>query len=152
MSISQKTIAVNDIVVEEFTIRNESNNMVLTMVSYGATITSCRVGEFQEEVTLCYPLERLVNEPGPYFGATVGRVANRICGGKFQLDTEDGRSNTYTLAVNNGTNHLHGGVVGFDKKNWDFELIDNSEHIGVKFKCISEAEEEGILLRKSEQN
>lgn len=96
MSISQSTIPVivtpcdssdggnlsQPLSVEQFIIRNE-DSMVLTMVSYGATITSCLVGggdrgndddkdscakESLEEVALCYPLERLVNEPGPYFG------------------------------------------------------------------------------------
>ena len=116
--------------------------MVLTMVDYGATITSCLLGHPAEEVTLCYPLERLVKEPGPYFGATVGRVANRICKGKFELK-EDGVVREYSLEVNNGENHLHGGVVGFDKKIWDFEVIDCDESVGVKFSCESSDMEEG---------
>lgn len=134
--------------VEEFTMRNEKGNMVLTMVSYGASITSCEMGAestSKEEVTLCYPLERLIEEPGPYFGATVGRVANRICDGKFTLPTDEDSSVAYTLATNNGSNHLHGGLVGFDKKNWDHEVVNSSTHVGVKFRCTSEDMEEGIL-------
>mmetsp|Transcript_37826 Transcript_37826/g.70502 ORF Transcript_37826/g.70502 Transcript_37826/m.70502 type:complete len:487 (-) Transcript_37826:151-1611(-) len=165
MSISQRTIDINGLSVEEFVINNDSRNIVLSMVSYGATITSCVVGDGQknEEVTLCYPLERLINDPGPYFGATVGRVANRTCEGKFSLaSTDGGQAKAYTLAVNNGENHLHGGLVGFDKKIWDYELVDSEDEIGVKFKCDSPHGEEGypgnvsveatyVLSRKSSE-
>ena len=50
----------------------------------------------------------------PFFGALVGRFANRIADGKFVLD-----GNTYTLVKNNGPNSLHGGTVGFDKVKWE---------------------------------
>ncbi len=65
---------------------------------------------------LAFPTLAGYLERHPYFGATVGRYANRIAGGKFQIDGK-----TYTLVTNNGPNHLHGGTVGFDKKAWKAE-------------------------------
>lgn len=74
----------------------------------------------------------------PFFGATVGRVANRIAGGKFSLDGKD-----YTLAVNNGPNSLHGGKVGFDKAVWKAEVVRDSKSPAVKFSYLSKDGEEG---------
>jgi aldose 1-epimerase len=71
----------------------------------------------------------------PCFGCTVGRVANRIAKGRFTLDGK-----TYTLAINNGPNHLHGGLKGFDKKVWKGEAQPGA---AVKFTYTSPDGEEG---------
>ncbi|HEY8668204.1 MAG TPA: aldose epimerase family protein [Tepidisphaeraceae bacterium] len=71
----------------------------------------------------------------PFFGATVGRFANRIARGKFTLDGKE-----YTLPINNGPNSLHGGNRGFDKVVWQAETLAN----GVKFNYLSRDGEEGF--------
>ncbi|MDN3297219.1 aldose epimerase family protein [Streptomyces ficellus] len=74
-------------------------------------------------------------DPGPYFGALVGRYANRIAGGSFTLD---GR--TYRLARNGGPNSLHGGERGFDKRVWHAEAVEG----GVRLSRVSPDGEEGF--------
>ncbi len=73
-----------------------------------------------------------------YIGAICGRVANRIAAGKFLLDGKE-----YTLAVNNGENHLHGGVRGFNAYVWDAKACGTPEEPAVEFSRISDDGEEG---------
>ncbi|HTU90893.1 MAG TPA: aldose epimerase family protein, partial [Gemmataceae bacterium] len=77
-------------------------------------------------------------ERNPHFGATVGRVANRIAKGKFTLNGKE-----YTLAVNNGPNSLHGGLKGFDKKVWKAEPETLPDGAAVKLSYVSKDGEEG---------
>lgn len=74
----------------------------------------------------------------PYFGAVVGRVANRIANAQFKLDGK-----TYKLAANNGPNTLHGGVKGFDKVLWKGEVVDSADGPSVKMTYHSKDGEEG---------
>ena len=71
----------------------------------------------------------------PYFGALIGRVGNRIADGKFKIDGQE-----YTLAQNNGTNALHGGLIGFDKVIWNSSIGVNAS---VTFTYVSKDGEEG---------
>ncbi len=74
----------------------------------------------------------------PKYVGTIGRVANRICDGKFILDNKE-----FVLATNNGKNHLHGGLIGFDKKNWTWRIIAEPDRVGAIFTYTSIDGEEG---------
>ena len=131
-----------DTVVKSFAISNGAVH--LTMIEYGATLLSVstknRLGDL-EEITLNYQtMEDLIANHGPYYGCTAGRVANRIKHGLFTVDGVD-----YKLAVNNGANHLHGGIVGFDQKVWKgVEVSDEGKGtVGVEFSYLSVNGEEG---------
>ena len=96
-----------------------SNGMVVTIISYGAAIQSVTLPGGQggrDEMTLGYAALEGYLGNAQYAGATVGRVANRIAGGKFQLDGKE-----FRIERNDGDNALHGGQQGFDRANWRIE-------------------------------
>ena len=99
-----------------YTIVNK-NGMSADITNYGAKIVRLyapdRNNKF-DDVVLGFDTLEEIQEKETYYGAVCGRVANRIKDGKFTLDGKE-----YTLAVNNGTNHLHGGLVGFNARVWD---------------------------------
>jgi len=110
--------------VKRYTLTGSSGQLVVQVINYGATITSIRAPDPDgklEEVTLGYDDLQGYLHNDPYFGGTIGRYANRIAKGRFTLDDVE-----YKLAVNNGPNHLHGGIVGFDKKLWS-ATVENDD-------------------------
>lgn len=125
--------------VHQYTLTNSSGSKVV-VINYGAIITSIVVPDKNrkfEDVALGYDtLEEYINDK-TFLGTVVGRYGNRIGKGKFQLEGK-----TYTLAINNGENHLHGGIVGFNKKYWEAEPIDAKEP-AVKLTLVSPDGEEG---------
>jgi aldose 1-epimerase len=126
--------------VESFTLTN-ANGIELRAITYGATIISIRVpdrdGRLDDVVLGHDDLAGYVTKPA-YMGVVVGRYGNRIAGGRFTLDGQ-----TYKLATNNGPNHLHGGVRGFDKHNWKAESFERPDGVGVAFTRRSPDGEEG---------
>jgi aldose 1-epimerase len=126
--------------VSLFTCAN-ANNLVLKLINYGATVMSLKVPDREgrkANVTLGFNSLEGYLQRHPYFGATVGRYCNRIAKGKFTLDGTE-----YPLATNDGPNHLHGGIVGFDKKVWNAEEVKTANSVGVKFSYQSKDGEEG---------
>ena len=84
------------------------------------------------------PQGYLADPPPPFFGALIGRYGNRIAKGQFTLDGK-----TYTLATNNGPNHLHGGNKGFDKVFWEARAAPDADSASVIFTRTSPDGEEG---------
>ncbi|MGD2068279.1 MAG: aldose epimerase family protein [Gemmatimonadota bacterium] len=125
--------------VETFTMRNR-NGVEVRAISWGGIITHLltpdREGRLDDIVLGFDSLEPYLAGT-PYFGAIIGRYGNRIARGRFELDGK-----TYTLATNDGPNHLHGGEVGFDKVLWDAEPFQSDTAAGVVFSRTSPDGEE----------
>lgn len=120
--------------VNIYCIKNDM--LAVEIMEYGAAIRSLLVqrGGAWTDVVLGYDTLREYEENDGYLGACVGRVGNRIGGAGFTLNGK-----TYTLARNDGENHLHGGVRGFDKYVWTAEELPD----GVRFARVSPDGEEG---------
>ncbi|QMU26766.1 aldose epimerase family protein [Adhaeribacter radiodurans] len=124
--------------VNLYTLTNQ-NGITVQIINYGAIITSIitpdRNGQAGDVVLGFDNLKDYLAEH-PYFGAVAGRCANRIAKGKFTLNGKE-----YTLAINNGPNHLHGGLKGFDKKVWEATEIPTQN--ALKLTYTSKDGEEG---------
>ena len=109
-----------------YTLKNELGFEV-SVTNYGGAITSLKTpdrhGEFGEIVLAYETLDDYARNPR-YFGALIGRHANRIARGRFSLNGVE-----YQLPCNNGPNHLHGGFKGFDKRVWDAQQDGNALHL-----------------------
>lgn len=123
-----------------FTLRN-AHGIEIQFTNYGGIITSLktpdRAGRLAD-IVLGYDNLAAYVANSPYFGAIVGRYANRIARGHFTLE-----GSTYTLAVNNGPNSLHGGLRGFDKVVWNARPFQNQDGQGVTLDYTSPSGEEG---------
>jgi aldose 1-epimerase len=122
--------------VQLYTLSNEKG-MQVKITNYGAIITAILTPDKQGKTgDVVLGFDNMDNGyQSPYFGAAIGRYGNRIAKGKFTLDGQE-----YTLATNNGENHLHGGNVGFDKVVWAAEEVGGN---GLKLSYLSKDGEEG---------
>ncbi|MFN9437256.1 MAG: aldose epimerase family protein [Planctomycetota bacterium] len=131
LSIDKKPFGMADgAAVTLYTLTNADGNSV-QMIDYGAIIVSIQVPDRDgKRVNITAGFDSMDGyvQRHPYFGATVGRFCNRIAKGKFTIEGK-----TYSLAINNGPNHLHGGEVGFDKKMWKVEEFRGDSSVGLRF-------------------
>ena len=147
MRITRKTFGElsNGAKAELFTLSND-NDVVINISNYGAIITSIETpnksGEKANIVCGFDKLEDYLSDEYlgsyPYFGCIIGRFGNRIAKGKYKIDGIE-----FSGAVNNGANHLHGGLEGFDKKLWDAKTYENGDEVGLKLSYTCVDGEEG---------
>jgi aldose 1-epimerase len=126
--------------VNIFTLVN-SHGITARIMDYGATVVSLEVPDRDgrpADIVLGFDSLEDYLEESPYFGCIVGRYANRIAKGKFTLDGQN-----FTLAKNNGDNHLHGGLKGFDKKLWTAEALTHEGVVALRLTYFSQSGEEG---------
>lgn len=118
-----------------------SNGIEIDIIGYGGIITRLltadKNGQFTDIVLGLDDLDSYVKS-SPYFGALIGRYGNRIAKGKFSL-----QGKTYQLDTNDGENHLHGGVQGFDKKVWKMAPFVTEHSAGVVMSLVSPDGDQG---------
>lgn len=130
--------------VELIELKND-NNISIKISNYGAIITAIEMpdqnGRVENIVCGFDNFDTYISkdylENYPYFGAIIGRFGNRIAKGHLEIEGVK-----YKMSINNGPNHLHGGVEGFDKKVFDAETIAEKEKVGVKLTYLSPDGEE----------
>ncbi len=123
-----------------YTLRN-ANGMEVKLTNYGGIVTSVLTPDQDGnpgQVVLGFDSLQEYLDGHPYFGCIVGRYANRIADGQFELNGK-----TFTVARNDGENHLHGGVKGFDKVLWEARELRDDNSVGVELSYLSRDGEEG---------
>ena len=131
---------IDGIDVERYIMSN-SKGMEINIIDYGGIITSWTAADKKgdyKDIVLGFNTLAEYEADTPYFGALIGRYSNRIAEGKFNLEGQE-----YTLAVNNGVNHIHGGLKGFDKVVWDAKTILNDSTVSLELSYLSKDMEEG---------
>lgn len=126
--------------VDLYSLKNDAG-MQVDIITYGGIITSLKVPNKEgvsEDIVLGYNSLDQYIESSPYFGAIIGRYGNRIAKGRFSIDGAK-----YTLATNNGPNHLHGGLKGFDKVIWKASEEKGDLAASLKLSYLSKDMEEG---------
>ena len=126
--------------VDLYTLTN-SRGMEVKITNYGGIVTSLKVRDRNgklDDIVLGFDNLDAYLKGHPYFGAIIGRYANRIARGRFTLHGVE-----YKLAVNNGENHLHGGLKGFDKVVWTAKTLQAKRAVALELSYLSKDGEEG---------
>jgi aldose 1-epimerase len=127
--------------IELFTLKN-AKGTTARIIGYGATLQGLWLADKSGKITdVVLGFDDLDGYLGahPYFGGTIGRVANRIAKGKFVLDGKE-----YSMALNNSPNSLHGGKEGFNRKVWKGEILKRRHAVSVRLTYVSPDGEEGF--------
>ncbi|WP_455661168.1 aldose epimerase family protein [Pradoshia sp.] len=136
---SYGTVDGHEVIQFSFT---TEKGMTMKCINYGCIITDLIVpgrNGNKDNVVLGFDTLEDYIKHSPFFGAIVGRVAGRIAGGSFTLNGD-----AYQLPKTQSGNTLHGGVKGFDKVVWDYEMVERGSAAGVEFTYISSDGEEGF--------
>jgi aldose 1-epimerase len=126
--------------VEEYTL-SSGNGVSTSIITWGGIVRTLLVPDRQgrlEDVVLGFDTLEPYEDRHPYFGTITGRFANRIARGKFSVDGKE-----YTVAINNGPNHLHGGIDGFDRAVWRARPERTADYARVTLSHISPDGDEG---------
>ncbi|CAM4009407.1 MULTISPECIES: aldose epimerase family protein [Pseudoalteromonas] len=126
--------------INQVTLTN-SNGVSVDVINYGGIITRIETPDSNGNMgNIVLGLDNLADYTNAttYFGAIIGRFGNRIANGKFSLNGTD-----YQLATNDGDNHLHGGVQGFDKKVWTMVPFSTENSAGVTLSLVSPDGDQG---------
>lgn len=125
--------------VDLYTLKNK-NGLEVQITNYGGAVVTIKTPDRQgrmDDIVLGYSDPAGYAADTSYFGALIGRFANRIAGGKFSLNGVE-----YQLAQNNGVNHLHGGVRGFDKVVWQAREVSGKDSATLELTYLSKDKEE----------
>ena len=148
LNVDQDTLSLNSKLygmlkgkeVFKFTLQNE--NISVDITNLGCCITAIYtpgIDGVKKNIVAGFEDLKDYENNRDYFGCVLGRYANRIAGGRFFLNGKE-----IVLSVNDGANHLHGGVDGFNKKIWDINsFIRDKDRVGVVFEYLSSDGEEG---------
>ncbi len=126
--------------VQEYVLTTDKG-ATASLITYGATLIRLRVPDHAGnlgDVVLGFDNLKQYEDQSPYFGATVGRVANRIAHGIFYIG-----KTRYAVPVNDGPNHLHGGFKGYDKRVWMADAAMTANGPAVRFKLVDPDGDEG---------
>ncbi|WP_308993966.1 aldose epimerase family protein [Mariniflexile litorale] len=142
VSISKESFGTtsDSIEVEKYTLKNEKG-MEVSIITFGGIITSWTAPDKSnnyKDIVLGYNTLKPYETNPTFFGALIGRYGNRIAKGKFTVDGKE-----YTLATNDGSNHLHGGVKGFDKVVWSATEAQTDSTASIILTYLSKDMEEG---------
>ncbi len=127
--------------ISSYILKNKMG-MRVTLINFGASVLKIEVPDRDgksEDVILGYDDAAGYEQGGIFLGGIIGRFGNRLKNGRFSIDGTE-----YQTTLNDGNNSLHGGVIGFHKRVWNAELLNEAEEPSIKFSYLSPNGEQGF--------